>query len=57
MKPSTLTQSRIDLATRGINKIEAAELRARLSTFAEDWNRPEMDIYDEEPTKKVASRQ
>lgn len=39
---------RIDLASRGIDKAEAAELRARLATFAEDWDRPEMDIYDEE---------
>lgn len=23
-----------------------AERRARLSTFAEDWERPEMDVYD-----------
>jgi hypothetical protein len=37
---------RIDLASRGINKEMAAELRARLSTFAEDWDRPEMDVYD-----------
>jgi hypothetical protein len=40
--------SRIDLAARGIDKAEAAELRGRLSAFAEDWDRPEMDIYDEE---------
>ena len=40
--------SRIDLAARGINETEAAELRGRLSTVAEDWDRPEMDIYDEE---------
>jgi hypothetical protein len=30
----------------GINKRQAAELRARLATFAEDWERPEMDVYD-----------
>lgn len=38
----------IDLAARGINEEQAADLRSRLSTFAEDWNRPEMDIYDED---------
>ena len=27
-------------------KEHAADLRARLNTFAEDWERPEMDIYD-----------
>ena len=36
----------IDLAARGITPAQAADLRARLSTFAEDWERPEMDIYD-----------
>ncbi len=36
----------IDLAARGIDMAHAADLRARLSTCAEDWERPEMDIYD-----------
>jgi len=36
----------IDLRTRGITKKQAAELRARLATFAEDWDSPEMSIYD-----------
>ena len=31
----------------GIDKKQAAELRARLTTFAEDWDSPEMDIYDD----------
>ncbi len=30
----------------GISKKQAAALRARLATFAEDWERPEMDVYD-----------
>ena len=38
----------IDLQARGITEKQAAELRARLATFAEDWDRPEMDVYDEE---------
>ncbi|MBP6822483.1 MAG: hypothetical protein KA368_13120 [Acidobacteria bacterium] len=38
----------IDLATRGINEEQAADLSARLSAFAEEWNRPEMDVYDED---------
>lgn len=37
----------IDLATRRIDAKQAADLRARLSAFAEDWERPEMDVYDE----------
>jgi hypothetical protein len=36
----------IDLAERGIAPEQAADLRHRLSTFAEDWQRPEMDAYD-----------
>ncbi len=40
------TYTIIDLRTRGIDEAQAADLRARLATFAEDWNSPEMDIYD-----------
>jgi hypothetical protein len=36
----------IDLASRGIDEALAAELRSRLSAFAEDWESPEMDDYD-----------
>ncbi len=36
----------IDLRTRGIDEAQAADLRARLATFAEDWESPEMSIYD-----------
>lgn len=36
----------IDLRARGIDEVQAADLRARLATFTEDWNSPEMDIYD-----------
>lgn len=35
-----------DLRTRGIDRAQAADLRARLSAFAEDWDSPEMDVYD-----------
>ncbi len=41
-----LETKEINLAERGIGQAQAAELRAKLSTMAEDWNRPEMDIYD-----------
>jgi len=37
----------VDLATRRIDQNQAANLRARLITFAEDWERPEIDVYDE----------
>jgi hypothetical protein len=36
----------LDLRTRGISEAEAAELRERLAAFAEDWDSPEMEIYD-----------
>ena len=36
----------IDLQELGIGKEEAAEMRGKLSSIADDWNRPEMDIYD-----------
>ncbi len=34
----------VDLRVRGIDEAQAASLRARLSAFAEDWERPEMEI-------------
>jgi hypothetical protein len=36
----------VDLAERGIDERQAADLRQRLKSFAEDWDRPEMDVYD-----------
>lgn len=36
----------LDLRARGIDERQAAELRARLAAFAEDWESPEMDVYD-----------
>jgi len=41
----------IDLRERGIDDREAADLRRRLATFAEDWDRPEMAAYDELPPR------
>lgn len=41
-----LTSGYVDLRERGIDESLAAELRARFATFAEDWDAPEMDIYD-----------
>jgi hypothetical protein len=36
----------IDLQARGISETQAAELRAQLGTFAEEWDSPEMGLYD-----------
>jgi len=36
----------VELQSRGIDREQAADLRIRLSRFAEDWEQPEMDAYD-----------
>ncbi len=42
----------IDLKSHGIDEATAADLRSRLSTFAEDWDIPEMDIYNDYDVSK-----
>ncbi|PKB79607.1 MAG: hypothetical protein BZY88_12370 [SAR202 cluster bacterium Io17-Chloro-G9] len=37
----------IDLATHGIDETRAADLRGRLAAFIEEWESPEMDLYDD----------
>lgn len=41
----------MELRERGIDEAHAADLRARLKTFAEDWERPEEAVYDEDPAR------
>jgi hypothetical protein len=41
----------VDLRERGIDESQAADLRRRLAAFAEDWDRPEMAVYDELPPR------
>jgi hypothetical protein len=41
-----LSAGPVDLADRGIDEQQTAGLRQRLKPFAEDWDRPEMDVYD-----------
>ena len=41
-----LSSSYIDLQACGIDEAQAADLRSRLATFAEDWESPEMSLYD-----------
>jgi len=43
-----LESGQVDLSSRGIDEAQAADLRGRLKVFAEDWNRPEAAIYDED---------
>jgi hypothetical protein len=41
----------VNLPGRGIEKPQAADLRRRLAAFAEDWDRPEMAVYDDLPSR------
>lgn len=41
-----LAEGVVNLSERGIDETQAANLRARLGTFAEDWEQPEMGAYD-----------
>ena len=48
-----LEPKHIDLRARRIDEEHAMDLRARLATFAEDWESPEMDIYDDYDVAKA----
>jgi len=41
----------LNLRERGIDEGHAADLRHRLAAFVEDWDRPEMSIYDDLPPR------
>jgi hypothetical protein len=43
--------SPIDVRERGIEESQAADLRHRLASFTEDWDRPEMAAYDDLPAQ------
>jgi hypothetical protein len=49
-----LTPQGVDLAVRGIDVSQAADLRARLHSFAAEWESPEMDVYDDYAAAKAA---
>ncbi len=38
--------SGIDLRSHGIDANQAREIRESLASFADDWDAPEMDVYD-----------
>ena len=48
-----LSLGSIDLRERGIDAAQAAEMRARLASFAEDWESPEMRVYDNYDEEKA----
>jgi hypothetical protein len=41
-----VSENSIDLADRGLDETAAPNLLARLQTFADDWDRPDMGAYD-----------
>lgn len=42
----TAEKERVDLRERNIGESEAAAQRQAFAAFAEDWDNPEMDVYD-----------
>ena len=46
----------LDLRQYGIGREQAADLRRRLSTFIEDWESPEMAIYDDYDESRIQKR-
>lgn len=43
----TLDTTLVELRKYRIDVDQAAELRDRLAAFAEDWESPDMDVYDD----------
>lgn len=50
----TFLEPNYDLRERGIDETQAADLRVRLNQFVEDWESPEMDIYDNYDAAKAS---
>ncbi|CAN1210478.1 hypothetical protein TUMEXPCC7403_09800 [Tumidithrix helvetica PCC 7403] len=48
-----VSSNEIDLASHDIDRDQAQVLRANLATFAEDWDSPEMSIYDDYDAAKA----
>jgi hypothetical protein len=46
-KANSVTRPRLTLRDLGWTREQAMQVRAKLSTFALDWDDPAMDIYDE----------
>jgi len=50
-----LQRGQVDLRARGIDAQQAADLRAQLAPFADEWNSPDMDVYDDYDAAKASS--
>jgi hypothetical protein len=48
-----LDRGAVVLRSRGLDVPAAAELRARLAVFADDWGSPEMESYDDYDAAKA----
>ena len=48
-----LGSSAIGLETHGMNQDQTADLRNRLAAFIEEWESPEMDVYDDYDSAKA----
>jgi hypothetical protein len=48
-----LETNQVDLPERGVGEAQAAELRAELGTFAEEWNSQDMMLYDDYDAAKA----
>ena len=51
-----LERGAMDLRQHGIGREQAADLRHRLSTFIEDWESPEMAVYDDYDESRIQKR-
>lgn len=48
-----LGAAEMDLRAHGISEAQAVELRSSFATFAEDWEKPEMNVYDDYDAAKA----
>lgn len=53
MRRTTTNEQGVSLSDYGISPAQAAELRASFATFAGEWERPEMDVYDDYDAAKA----
>jgi hypothetical protein len=51
-----LASETVDLYARGIGKATARRLREQMASFAEEWESPEMDAYDNYDSAKLQTR-
>ena len=49
-----LDADEVDLESQGINQAQAQVLQSNLTTFSEDWDSPEMSLYDNYDAAKAS---